>query len=65
MGDRATARLLELVNDGPFEVAAADRDTDQYGRKLRILSRKGQSLGMVLVEAGLAREWEGRRHPWC
>ena len=65
LGTRATHRLQELVNAGPFAVTAVDRDTDKYGRKLRVLTRGGQSLGDVLVSEGLARTWTGKREPWC
>lgn len=65
LGDRATRRLAELMNAGPFEVRSIDRDTDRYGRKLRVLVRDGRSLGDQLVAEGLARTWEGRRRPWC
>ncbi len=64
-GDRATNRLLQLVNAGPFAVEPYERDTDRYGRKLRILTRNGESLGSVLVAEGLAREWDGARRGWC
>ncbi len=63
---RATRRLRELLNDGPFEVRAnASRDLDAYGRKLRTLHRDSRSIGDVLVGEGLARRWTGRRLPWC
>lgn len=65
LGRRATLRLQSLVNAGPFTLATLDRDTDRYGRKLRVLVRRGQSLGDVLVGEGLARTWTGRREPWC
>jgi micrococcal nuclease len=65
LGDRATSRLAELLNAGSFELKAIDRDTDRYGRKLRVLVRDGRSLGDQLVAEGLARTWDGRRHPWC
>lgn len=66
LGARATDRLLELLNAGPFTMeAAGGRDEDQYGRKLRIVVRDGRSIGNVLVSEGLAREWTGRRLPWC
>lgn len=66
LGKRATKRMHELVNAGPFEVRRiGNRDTDRYGRKLRVLVRHGQSLGDVLVSEGLARTWTGRREPWC
>ena len=66
LGNRATERLLELMNAGPFRlVRYGDRDTDRYGRLLRVIERDGQSLGMILVNEGLARRWDGARHPWC
>ena len=66
LGNKATLRLLDLVNDGPFELHAwPGRDEDRYGRKLRVLVRNGRSLGDILVSEGLARTWSGRREPWC
>lgn len=65
LGDAATRRLQDLLNAGPFELAAADRDEDMYGRKLRIVERDSQSIGVELVSEGLARAWTGHRKPWC
>ncbi len=65
LGDRATQRLAELLNAGPFVLAPYERDIDRYGRKLRIVTRDGASLGQALVAEGLARRWDGARHPWC
>jgi endonuclease YncB( thermonuclease family) len=64
---RATARMRALLSAGPFELHAVGdgRDEDRYGRKLRIVTRGGRSLGDVLVAEGLARTWSGRREPWC
>jgi len=66
LGDRATNRLIELLNAGSFELRTiGSRDEDKYGRKLRVVVRDGQSLGNQLVNEGLARTWTGRREPWC
>jgi micrococcal nuclease len=65
LAERATARLQQLLNAGPFVLADYERDTDRYGRKLRIVTRNGKSLGGVLVAEGLARRWDGARHSWC
>jgi endonuclease YncB( thermonuclease family) len=66
LGNRATERLIQLINQGPFEMRAwPGRDKDRYGRALRVLVRNGHSLGDVLVSEGLARTWTGRREPWC
>ena len=65
-GMRATYRLRELLNEGPFQLAALnERDEDRYGRKLRIVLRDGQSIGDQLVSEGYARTWSGSREPWC
>ena len=66
-GAAATKRLQALVNAGPFSLVPNPdgRDADQYGRKLRIVTRGGESLGGVLVEEGLARWYAGGRRAWC
>ncbi len=65
-GLRAKSRLLELVNEGPFSiVSTGGDDADQYGRKLRRLTRNGLSLGEFLIDEGLARRYAGGRHSWC
>ncbi len=65
LGARATDRLQTLMNAGAFTLETGDRDTDRYGRKLRVVTRQGQSIGAMLVAEGLARTWDGSRHPWC
>ena len=64
---RATRRLRALLADGAIELhrLPSGRDEDQYGRKLRIVTRDGRSVGDMLVAEGLARTWTGRREPWC
>lgn len=61
----AAGRLNELLAAGPFELRRIDRERDRYGRKLRVVTRGGQSIGDRLVAEGLARPWRGRREPWC
>ena len=65
LGAQATRRLIALLNEGGFSLEAIERDEDQYGRKLRIFTRGGDSLGNVLVKEGLAEEWNGTRRNWC
>jgi endonuclease YncB( thermonuclease family) len=65
LGQRAKLRLLELLNAGGFALEPVESDHDKYGRSLRRVTRDGTSLGDVLVKEGLARAWDGRRHPWC
>lgn len=65
LGDKATRRLIALLNAGPFTLEFADRPVDRYGRLLRVAVRRGQSLGAQLVTEGLAEPWRGRRSDWC
>ena len=64
-GEAAKYRLQELLNAGAFSLVSGDRDEDRYGRKLRTVTRNGRSIGETLVAEGLARRWDGARHPWC
>lgn len=65
LGDRATRRLIALLNQGPFELNVEGRPRDKYGRLLRVATRRGHSLGAQLVAEGLAEPWRGRRSDWC
>jgi micrococcal nuclease len=63
---QARERMHALLHAGPFELhRISGRDEDRNGRKLRIVTREGRSLGDQLVAEGLARTWSGRRQPWC
>ena len=66
LGDRATQRLHQLVNEGTVTLQPiGDRDEDSYGRKLRFVMVDGTSVGDTLVGEGLARYYEGGKRPWC
>lgn len=65
-GLRARDRLIDLLNRGRFELLSTPAgDSDRYGRKLRVITRSGESIGDQLVREQLARPWRGRRLPWC
>lgn len=64
-GNRATARLAQLLNGGRFELVSGARTHDRYGRRLVTVMRGGRSLGQTLVSEGLAESWKGRRSDWC
>lgn len=65
LGNRATARLAQLLNGGRFELVSGARTHDRYGRRLVTVMRGGRSLGQELVSEGLAETWKGRRSDWC
>jgi len=66
LGQRATERFMELLNQGPFQLTMqGNRNEDRYGRELRVVMRNGKSLGDTLIAEGLAHPWVGHKLPWC
>lgn len=61
----ARDRLLQLLDAGPFRLVMGERDRDRYGRLLRRVERSRRSLGLVLVEEGLASRWGEPGIAWC
>lgn len=69
LGLVAKRRLAQLVGEGGITIKRGDpatgRQTDRHGRTLALISVNGRDVGRVLIAEGLAREWAGRREPWC
>jgi len=72
LGEAATAKLQELLNQGPFEMVGRIGDIhDRYGRDLRVIQRKRgdgtvQSIAAEMRASGLARRyWGGFKVGWC
>jgi micrococcal nuclease len=72
LGEQATAKLRDLLNQGPFEmVAPVYGRQDRYGRDLRTVRRtlaggSTQSIAEAMRESGLARRYlGGLRSGWC
>ena len=65
LGERAAARLRELLNAGAVSLSSIDRDRDRYGRLLRNASVDGRDVGEALIGEGLARAYGGGRRSWC
>lgn len=65
----AKRRLAELLASGRMVVTVGDpatgRTFDRYNRILATIAVDGRDVGRILIEEGLARPWDGRRHPWC
>ncbi len=66
LGEAATVRMQELLNEGPFALTLnpGDENRDRYGRLLRRVSRDGQDLGEVLIAEGLSDRWPSSID-WC
>lgn len=66
IAERATLRLLQLVNQGPFELVAHRFDThDRQGRELMVARRGDLDFGKQLIREGLAHRYFGIRRSWC
>ncbi len=72
LGEAATGKLLELLQQGPFVISGPVQVAhDEYGRELRTLSRPRrdgtvQSIADDMVASGTARRYDhGARQPWC
>jgi endonuclease YncB( thermonuclease family) len=72
LGEAATAKLQELLNDGEFEMVGRVGDMkDRYGRDLRVVRRlkadgSYASVAGQMRDSGLARRYLGDfRRGWC
>lgn len=66
LGRKATARLLQLLNEGPVKIVPKGGPShDRFGRKLMIVKRNGRSVGEQLIAEGLARRSGGLGRSWC
>jgi endonuclease YncB( thermonuclease family) len=66
LGRRSAARLLQLLNQGQFEMIAHRlQREDRHGRSLMVLRRNGDSIGSQLIDEGLAHRYTGFKISWC
>ena len=71
LGEDATAKLQELLNQGAFEmVAPVYGSHDKYGRGLRTVQRRLpdgslQSIAEDMRTSGLAHRYTGFKTAWC
>jgi endonuclease YncB( thermonuclease family) len=71
LGEAATAKLQELLNQGAFEmVAPVYGSHDKYGRDLRSVQRRLpdgrlQSIAEDMRTSGLAHRYTGFKTAWC
>ena len=63
---RASDRLLQLLNQGPFDMVAHRlQREDRNGRDLMVIRRGDVSIGATLMEEGLAHRYIGSKRSWC
>lgn len=63
LAQRAKHRLNEMLSSEPFSLARSGKD--RYGRTLAAIYNHQGEVGAAMVREGLARQWRGRRQPWC
>jgi endonuclease YncB( thermonuclease family) len=66
-GEKAKVRMEAMVSAGALTIVRGDKGRmfDRYGRTLGRVLVNGKDVGESLISEGLARRWDGRRHPWC
>lgn len=62
-GIDAAVRLADLLNGGNVTVGAPIRDA--YGREVRKVQVGDEDVGDSLIDAGLARKYDGTPQEWC
>jgi micrococcal nuclease len=66
LAERASAFTAARLTAGDVVVIPDKaRPRDRYGRTLARVEVAGGDLGDLLVAAGLARPWDGKRRGWC
>jgi endonuclease YncB( thermonuclease family) len=66
LGREAQVALLQTLNGTGLTLEQQERrDTDKYGRKLRVVMQDGHSIGDMMIAQGLAHRWEGHKLNWC
>lgn len=64
LGDKATARLTELLNGADWKLTKSGHK-DKYRRTLGTISIGGKDVGDTLIAEGLAHRWIGHKTSWC
>ncbi|WP_158672389.1 thermonuclease family protein [Devosia indica] len=64
LANRASARLLQLLNTNPFTVETFGIDGTGE-RTLATIRIAGRDVGDFLIEEGLARRWPDGEEFWC
>jgi endonuclease YncB( thermonuclease family) len=62
-GIGAAVRLADLLNSGKVTVSRSFRDS--YGRDVRKVKVNGEDVGAAMIDAGVAREYDGKQPDWC
>jgi endonuclease YncB( thermonuclease family) len=61
----ARGELAKAIQGRTVELVRQGRQRDRYDRLLARVVLNGRDVGEMLIQAGMARPWRGRREPWC
>jgi endonuclease YncB( thermonuclease family) len=62
-GIDAAVRLAGLLNAGQITIGRAYHD--DWGREVRKVKVDGDDVGNAMIDAGVAREYDGSKPDWC
>ncbi|AVF05752.1 nuclease [Devosia sp. I507] len=65
LADRASARLLELLNNNSWTIERFGFDSTRSRRTLATIRIDGRDVGDILIGEGLARRWPDGHEFWC
>jgi endonuclease YncB( thermonuclease family) len=65
LAKRASARLLELLNNNAWTIERFGLDSTSNKRRLATIRIDGQDVGDMLIKEGLARRWPDGEEFWC
>ncbi|MCF3932892.1 thermonuclease family protein [Acuticoccus sp. M5D2P5] len=61
----ARTALAAALASSPGTIRLVEHGRDRYDRLIADVLVDGEDVGRALVALGIAREWTGRREPWC
>ena len=64
-GEAATAFVRRAIDEAFKVKIVPPFKPDRYGRLVASVEVDGKNLGAMLIEAGHARPWTGKREEWC
>lgn len=62
---RKARETLEIALSGATRIDVRPHHHDQYGRIVGRVRVDGVDLGEIMLQAGVAAPWGGRREDWC
>jgi endonuclease YncB( thermonuclease family) len=65
LADKASARMLELLNSHDWTIERFGLDSTSSKRRLATIWINGRDVGDILIQERLARQWPDGEEFWC